>query len=118
MDQNQGLQTSKSQTLSPQKSLFKTNTLVSENEKVTEKTIENEHDGGLKTASGAILQPTKVISKYDCWDGDLSPQEWVRRCKSSDLRIHGKSPIYENYEYKWVDVRVVEYDEEKGKFLI
>ena len=44
----------------------------------------------MKTKDGA----SKNLKDYDCWEGDLTPEQWVE--KYSNLPPpHGKAPIYQ-----------------------
>lgn len=40
------------------------------------------------------LQATKQLSKYDCWDSDLTPDQWIEKCNMYPERTHGKCPFY------------------------
>ena len=40
------------------------------------------------------LQGTKDLSKYDCWDMDLTPEEWTDKCNMYPERTHAKCPFY------------------------
>lgn len=42
------------------------------------------------------LQGTKDLSKYDCWDQDLTPEEWIERCNMYPERTHASCPFYIN----------------------
>ena len=42
------------------------------------------------------LQNSKTLSKYDCWDNDLSPEEWVEKCNQQPERPHARCPFYRN----------------------
>jgi len=64
------------------------------------------------------LQSTKSLAKYDCWDEDLSPEEWVEKCNENPEVTHAKCPFYEVDKYIWLPVKVLEYDKGKKKFLV
>jgi len=108
--------------LHPERILFKTVT-----RKPHEEIIAYDSDGANeeeerkaleKLRASTSLQPTKLLSNYDCWTDDLSPEEWVARCKASPEGTHAKSLVYHDYQYVWRDVRVLDYDAKKKKFLI
>ena len=40
------------------------------------------------------LQGTKELSKYDCWDKDLSPDQWIDKCNMYPERTHARCPFY------------------------
>ena len=42
------------------------------------------------------LQSTKDLHKYDCWDNDLTPQEWIEKCQMYPERTHAKCPFYKD----------------------
>jgi len=64
------------------------------------------------------LQGTKSLGKYDCWDDDLTPEQWVEACQQNPENTHAKAPFYENEKYIWLPVKVLEYDANKKKFLV
>lgn len=52
------------------------------------------------------LQGTKSLGKYDCWDDDLTPEEWVNKCNENPEVTHARCPFYENEKYVWLSVKV------------
>jgi hypothetical protein len=40
------------------------------------------------------LQGTKDLGKYDCWDMDYTPLEWIERCNMYPERTHARCPFY------------------------
>lgn len=62
-------------------------------------------------------QPSKNLRDYDCWDGDLEPQEWLNKYLGTPAP-HGQSPIYSHGEYRWADVELLNYDPSSGKFYV
>lgn len=40
------------------------------------------------------LQGTKDLSKYDCWDMDFTPQEWIDKCNMYPERTHARCPFF------------------------
>ena len=42
------------------------------------------------------LQGTKDLSKYDCWDSDLTSEQWVERCNIYPERTHASCPFFLN----------------------
>lgn len=63
------------------------------------------------------LESTKALMNYDCWDDDLDPEEWVRRCKGVEPP-HARSPIFINKRYLWAGVEILAWDKETHKFLV
>lgn len=66
----------------------------------------------------ADLQGTKGLSKYDCWEEDLKPQDWEAICKETSELTHAKCPMFKNGKYIWVDVQVLSFDCEKNRFTV
>ena len=63
------------------------------------------------------VQASKNLKDYDCWDQDLKPEEWLEKYQGKP-GPHGKSPIYQQGEYKWADVELLDYDKPSGKFYV
>lgn len=40
------------------------------------------------------LQGTKDLSRYDCWDIDFTPEEWIEKCSMYPERTHAKCPFF------------------------
>lgn len=53
----------------------------------------------MKTKDGA----SKNLKDYDCWENDLSPEDWVEKYANTPPP-HGKAPIYSGGQYIWVDI--------------
>jgi hypothetical protein len=60
---------------------------------------------------------SKNLKDYDCWDSDLTPQEWIKKYINTPPP-HGKAPIYSKGEYIWTDIELINYDEKSGKFYV
>jgi len=58
------------------------------------------------------------LAKYDCWEDDLPPEVWLEKCKAKPEATHAKTLVYSNYKYIWADVKVLEYDPKRNKFLV
>jgi len=98
----------------PERTLFKTRTRL-ENESIL--LSEPDTKGESKPTNDA-MQPTKQLAKYDCWDDDLAPEVWIEKCKAKPDATHAKTLVYSNYKYIWADVKVLEYDPKRNKFLV
>jgi dynein heavy chain len=59
----------------------------------------------------------KNLARYDCWE-DTDPEEWIRLCNENTKEYDGISPLYENNEYVWKFVKVVEYDPSQMRYKI
>ena len=57
------------------------------------------------------------MSAYDCWAEARSGMEWAQLCKASK-GPHGLSPTYVDYEYRWVPVFVLGFNQLSQKFLV
>lgn len=60
---------------------------------------------------------SKNLKDYDCWDNDLTPNEWSSKYVGTPPP-HGKAPIYSKGEYVWTDIELINYDHKSGKFYI
>jgi hypothetical protein len=60
----------------------------------------------------------KVLTRYDCWDEEKSIEEWMEEFKSNPGQAHGLSPIYQDYDYCWKPIEIVDYDYKEKKFLV
>lgn len=60
----------------------------------------------------------RQLTRYDTWENDLSPEEWVRRCLESGKSANATSPVYNGETYVWQPVKVLSYDGEKKKYRI
>lgn len=59
----------------------------------------------------------KNLARYDCWE-DKDWQEWLRLCKENTKDYDGVSPVFENNDYVWRQVKVLDYDEEQMKYKV
>jgi hypothetical protein len=57
----------------------------------------------LNTNGKAKEGASKNLKNYDCWEEDLSPQEWIQKYMNTPPP-HGKAPIYSKGEYVWTDI--------------
>ena len=46
----------------------------------------------------------KNLLRYDVFEGDKTPQEWIELCMQNPNETHGLSPVCENYQYSWKPV--------------
>ena len=58
------------------------------------------------------------LIKYDTWEHDIKPKEWVEKCKNSGKEAHGTSPVYIDNTYIWEPVKVISYSERLKKFQV
>ena len=40
------------------------------------------------------IKNVRNLKKYDCWDEDTTPEEWVRMCHEMEEDVHAQVPIY------------------------
>ena len=64
------------------------------------------------------LQGTRGLSVFDCWDEDLDPNEWIALCKQDNDIPNAKCTYFKDGRYIWLDAIVLDYDEEKQRFLV
>jgi len=60
----------------------------------------------------------RQITRYDTWEKDLSPEEWLEKCKSSSRERHGTCPVYNGEIYVWQPVKVEGYDYEEKRYKV
>ena len=60
----------------------------------------------------------KNLLRYDVFEGDKTPQEWIELCMQNPNETHGLSPVCENYKYSWKPVQVLAYDQKARKFKV
>eukprot|EP01022_Parablepharisma_sp_SALTPOND_P028312 TRINITY_DN70784_c2_g1_i1.p1 TRINITY_DN70784_c2_g1~~TRINITY_DN70784_c2_g1_i1.p1 ORF type:complete len:4393 (-),score=612.94 TRINITY_DN70784_c2_g1_i1:3426-16604(-) len=60
----------------------------------------------------------RQITRYDTWEHDLPPEEWLAKCKSSPEESHGLSPVYNGETYIWQPVKVEDYDYASQKYQV
>jgi hypothetical protein len=68
---------------------------------------------GSKIKEGA----SKILKDYDCWDSDLTPDEWTKKYVGTPPP-HGKAPVFYKGEYVWTDIELINYDPKSEKFYI
>ena len=64
------------------------------------------------------MQPVKSLPRYDTWDRDFTPKQWVEYCLKRPTEPHAVSPCFENGDYTWKPVQVLSYDEKERKFKV
>jgi len=60
----------------------------------------------------------KNLLRYDVFDDDKTPEEWVQLCMQNPEMAHGLSPVFSNYEYTWKPVSVLGYDVKTKKYQV
>ncbi len=61
---------------------------------------------------------SRQITRYDTWEGDLAPEEWLAKCKAVGTGSHGLSPVYNGETYIWQPVHVESYDPVSNKYQV
>jgi hypothetical protein len=64
------------------------------------------------------MLPVKALPRYDCWERDFTPQQWLEHCQKRPEEPHALSPCYEKGEYCWRPVQVIGYDGKERKFKV
>lgn len=64
------------------------------------------------------MLPVKALTRYDTWDTDHTPAEWLARCQAHPNEYHGISPVFDKGEYGWKPVKVISYDEKERKYKV
>ena len=60
----------------------------------------------------------RQITRYDTWEKDLKPEEWIEKCKNSGKETHGLSPMFNGESYVWEPVIVEGYDYEAQRYQV
>lgn len=74
-------------------------------------------DDYAKCYQNQVLFSIKNLARYDCWE-DKTYQELLDICKDNTKDYDGVSPVFENNDYVWRQVKVLSYDEEKEKYKV
>lgn len=64
------------------------------------------------------MPPVKALTRYDTWELDRTPEQWLEHCAQHPGECHGVSPCYENGEYLWRPVQVIDYNHHMKKFKV
>lgn len=64
------------------------------------------------------MLPVKALPRYDTWDRDLTPQQWLEYCGKRPEEPHAVSPCFDKGEYAWKPVQILGYDEKERKFKV
>jgi hypothetical protein len=64
------------------------------------------------------LPSTRALPRFDTWDDDRSPEEWIEWCDARPGRSHALSPVYDNGSYLWKPVEVYKYDSDEKKYFV
>ena len=64
------------------------------------------------------LPNTRYLPRYDCWEYDKTPQEWLYICNNLNSDFHGLSPVYDGKGYVWKQVKVLDCDPIKNKYKV
>lgn len=59
-----------------------------------------------------------MLTRYDTWDDDKTPEQWVDYCTARPKEAHGLSPVFHINEYMWKPVEVLGYDEKEKKYKV
>lgn len=62
------------------------------------------------------LPGVKTLTRYDTWEEDKTIEQWVDYCQARPEQAHGLSPVYDNKQYVWQPVKVLDYDYKERKF--
>ena len=68
--------------------------------------------------SSSDIPSTRYLSRFDCWEMDKKPEEWLQQCKEKPDESHGLSPVFENGDYVWRHLSVIDYDSKIKKFQV
>ena len=63
------------------------------------------------------LPPTTFLPRFDlaAYDEKIHIPEMVRRCQEKPDQVHALSPTYQNYEYVWKPVYVLDFENDRWK---
>ena len=63
------------------------------------------------------LPPTTFLPRFDlvAYDEKIHIIEMVRRCQEKPEQVHALSPTYQNYEYVWKPVYVIDFENNRWK---
>lgn len=64
------------------------------------------------------LPNTRALTRFDTWDEDRTPQEWLQWCSARPDRAHALSPVFDNGQYLWKPVEVHDYVAEQRKYKV
>lgn len=64
------------------------------------------------------MQPVKALTRYDTWEVDRTPEEWLAHCAEHPGEYHGISPVFEKGEYLWRPVKVLDYNFATKKYKV
>ena len=71
----------------------------------------------LQTGSKVKEGASKNLKDYDCWENDLTPEQWSEKYVGTPPP-HAKAPIYSKGEYIWTDVELINFDKKTGKYYV
>jgi hypothetical protein len=64
------------------------------------------------------MPPVKALTRYDTWDLDRTPEQWLEHCAQHPNECHGISPCFEKGEYLWRPVKVLDYNHSMKKYKV
>lgn len=64
------------------------------------------------------LPGVKTLTRYDTWEEDKTVEQWVDYCQARPDQAHGLSPVYDEKEYVWRPVKVLDYDLKEHKYKV
>lgn len=77
-------------------------------------------DAEYEIFSDPNLPSTRALTRFDTWDEEKTVHEWLEYCHDRPMEAHALSPVFENGDYVWKPVRVIDYDfnEKKWKVVV
>lgn len=67
---------------------------------------------------GPNLPSVKTLTRYDTWEEDKAIEQWIEYCQARPDRPHALSPVFEDKEYVWRPVTVLDYDFKEAKYKV
>lgn len=67
---------------------------------------------------GPNLPSVKTLTRYDTWEEDKAIEQWIDYCQARPDQPHALSPVYEDKEYVWRPVKVLDYDHKEAKYKV
>ena len=64
------------------------------------------------------MPSVKTLTRYDTWEEDKSIEQWIDYCQARPDQAHALSPVFENKEYVWRPVKVLDYDYKEKKYRV
>lgn len=64
------------------------------------------------------LPSTRALTRFDTWDEDRTPDDWIKWCDARPGRSHALSPVFDNGTYQWRPVEVLSFDYTERKYMV